>query len=89
MKSFVIAVCSLCVACLVGIEGEAKAQLNLCDLVPQQATCSFTGINGSCQIIVDRANAISFPTIYMKPGSQLTVFVYNASPFETLTLDLD
>ena len=86
MNRFVVIACCVCWT-LIGVGSESIAQTNFCNPVPQ-ATCSFTSINGSCQVNVDRANAISLPTIYMKPGSNLTVLVYNATPLETLTLDL-
>jgi hypothetical protein len=86
MNRFVVIMCCVCWT-LIGVGSESIAQINFCNPVPQ-ATCSFTSINGNCQVNVDRANAISPPTIYMKPGSNLTVVVYNATPLETLTLDL-
>lgn len=82
-------VVTFCLACwmLISVNSYGVAQANLCDTVPP-STCSFTSINGSCQVKVDRANAITVPAIYMKPGSTLTMLVYNATPLETLTLDL-
>lgn len=86
MKRFGVIVC--CIGwVLSSASSESVAQTNFCDSIPQ-STCSFTSINGNCQVNVDRANAITLPTIYMKPGSSLTVVVYNATPLETLTLDL-
>ncbi len=88
MKKFAITLYFWCLIFLGLIAADVGAQTNLCDLVPQQSTCSFTSINDNCQVNVDRTNAISSPTIYMKPGAKLKVVVYNVSPFETLTLDL-
>ena len=83
------AVCLLVYAMGLGeFTRPCEAQTSFCDPVPHQTTCSLMTINGSCEISLDRANPISFPTIYMKPGAKLSVTVYNTTPFETLTLDL-
>jgi hypothetical protein len=87
MNRYVRTLSFVCLA-FFGAYNAGRAQTNFCGTLPQTATCSYANINGSCQVNVDRANAISLPTIYMKPGSNLTVVVYNATPLESLTLDL-
>lgn len=49
--------------------------------------CSFTAVNGSCTITVDRLNPATPPTIYARRGSVITVRVAHPTQFETLTLD--
>jgi hypothetical protein len=50
-------------------------------------SCSLTGVNGNCTIVVDRMRAATPPTIYVRRGSIVTLSVINPSPLEKLTLD--
>jgi hypothetical protein len=50
-------------------------------------SCSLTGVNGNCTIVVDRMRAATPPTIYVRRGSKVTLSVINPSPLEKLALD--
>jgi hypothetical protein len=50
-------------------------------------SCSLTGVNGNCTIVVDRMRAATPPTIYVRRGTIVTLSVINLSPLEKLTLD--
>lgn len=66
-----------------------QAQQAVCkSLAVGVKTCSFTGLNGSCTVYIDRMHPIAPPTIYARRGSKITVDVINPSPFETQSLDL-
>jgi hypothetical protein len=54
------------------------------DYLPE---CSTEKVNGNCFINVDRMNPITMPTIHMKRGAKITVYVFHPLAFEALTLD--
>lgn len=58
-----------------------------CKVKVDQPLCSYTGINGSCTITINRLSPVTPPTIYAKTNAVITVNVVNPSPFEDLTLD--
>ena len=54
---------------------------------PEASTCSYTGLNRGCTIVIDRASPSTPPMIYARHGSAITVKVINVSPFEQLSVD--
>lgn len=67
----------------------AHAQSDLCHIPrAEQTTCSFTALNRSCTVTINRLHPVATPTIYMRRGSKVTVTVLHPSPFEKLSLDL-
>src|SRR5215472_12547866 len=70
--------------CLVSFSAQYCS--SQCD-PPQMSTCSYTGLNRNCNIVIDRALPASPPTIYARYGSTITVTVINPSPFEQLSMD--
>jgi hypothetical protein len=50
-------------------------------------TCSYTALNGSCNIVIDRLNAATPPTIYMRRNTVLKLHIVDLSAFESLSLD--
>jgi hypothetical protein len=50
-------------------------------------TCSYAATNGNCKMSINRMNAVTPPTIYVKRGCSVKVIVTNPSPLEVLTLD--
>ncbi len=50
-------------------------------------TCSYAATNGNCKVSINRMNAVTPPTIYVKRGCSVKVSVTNPSPLEDLTLD--
>ena len=58
-----------------------------CQDISTSDTCSYTGLNGNCQITIDRARPAAPPMIYARKSSTITLKVINLSPFETLSLD--
>jgi hypothetical protein len=81
-----LACLSLLPAVANAVVGPAPTK-NICSALPAD-TCSYTGINGSCQIEINRVHPITPMTIYMKPGAQLTVELINGTPLETYSLDI-
>jgi hypothetical protein len=53
----------------------------------QAQDCSLTGLNGNCTFTIDRLNPVTPSTIYVRHGSQVTVKVISALPFEDLSMD--
>lgn len=49
--------------------------------------CSTEKVNGDCYINVDRRYPITMPTFQMRRNAHISVYVFHAFPFETLTLD--
>lgn len=58
-----------------------------CKAKVDQPACSYTGLNGSCTITINRLSPVTPPTIYAKTNAVIKVVVVNPSPFEDLTLD--
>jgi hypothetical protein len=56
-------------------------------LVNALPACSYTTINKSCKVTIDRMNPSTPPTIYVKPACKVYVVVQNVYPLERLTLD--
>lgn len=67
----------------------ARGQENKsCQMLPvDKPTCSYTGLNGTCTITIDRLDPITPPTVYARPNAKIKIVVINPSPFENLTLD--
>lgn len=53
----------------------------------QLPTCSTQKVNGNCQLVFDRLDPISLPTIQMRPKARISVSVIQALPYELLSLD--
>jgi hypothetical protein len=75
------------VAFLIGSLGVLGAQ-SQCRLPVSAQSCSYSALNGSCTVNINRLHPISTPTIYARRGSVITVIVEHPSPFEQLYLDL-
>lgn len=80
--------CILLISVLVPVLAHAQAstaqQFNANDYLP---VCSTEKVNGNCSINIDRMNPITMPTIQMKRGAKITVYVFHPFAFEALTLD--
>jgi hypothetical protein len=50
--------------------------------------CSYTALNHTCYIAVDRLRPVTPPTIYMRRNQTLYFVIYDPSPIENITLDL-
>ena len=67
----------------------ATAMLRFTPSIAQSGkSCSYEAINGSCNLTIDRLNAVAPPTIYVRHGKTVTVVVSSSLPFEHLTMDL-
>jgi hypothetical protein len=70
----------------------AVAQNDLCvdksNVDTHTPPCSFTALNASCTLTIDRLRPVASPQIYVRHGDKITVLVLHSSPFEKLTLDL-
>jgi len=49
--------------------------------------CAYAAVNSNCTLQLDRLNPVAPPTIYVRRGSQVTVTVTHALPFEYMTID--
>jgi hypothetical protein len=58
-----------------------------CGIKVVQPACSYTGLNGSCTVTINRLTPVTPPPIYAKTKAVITVKVVNPSPLEDLTLD--
>jgi hypothetical protein len=67
---------------------SSQKEAGPCTLPVGAQTCSYSALNGSCTITINRLHPISTPTIYARRGSVITVEVEHPSPFENLYLDL-
>jgi hypothetical protein len=74
------------VICGIATLTPAVAQ-NSCPTPANLPTCSYSATNGNCSVSINRMNAVTPPTIYVKRGCSVTVSVTNPSPLEDLTLD--
>lgn len=77
--------------CVSGASGQSATPKteppDPCKIKVDQPACSYTGLNGSCTITINRLSPVTPPTIYAKTNAVITVKVANPSPFEDLTLD--
>jgi len=89
----------LCSALFVSIAvGRACAQISPADdqvlkslcgpVTVTEPVCSYTALNPSCNVFINRFSPVGPPTIYARHGAVITVKIVNQSPFEHLTLDL-
>jgi len=53
-----------------------------------EPACSYTALNPSCNLFINRFSPVAPPTIYARHGAIISVTVVNQSAFEKLTLDL-
>lgn len=70
----------------------AAQQTFICGSPPSlhagERSCSFTGLNGDCAIVIDRLRPSSPPIINARRGGYISVQIADPSPFEKLSLDL-
>jgi hypothetical protein len=76
----------------------ASSARNICDPLPpppltavpmKTPACSYTALNPTCYIVLDRLHPLTPPTIYMRRNHLVYLVIYDASPFESVTLDLN
>jgi hypothetical protein len=81
---------AVCLACAQAPSGTDYEDLKkLCGPVAvTEPVCSYTALNPSCNVFINRFSPVAPPTIYARHGAVITVTVVNQSPFEQLTLDL-
>ncbi|MBB5337830.1 hypothetical protein [Tunturiibacter gelidoferens] len=82
LRHLLLAVCLFLSLGLAGAQDPCKIPRNA------SSSCSYTALNGSCTVTINRLHPISTATIYARRGSRITVIVLNPSPFEDLSLDL-
>jgi hypothetical protein len=81
---FVFAASVFCFATLSSALAQTECPTVADDKLP---TCSYAATNGNCKVTINRMNAVTPPTIYVKRGCSVKVSVTNPSPLEDLTLD--